>query len=229
MRELLDQDTLDAKTVWASLGGVRGLADSVLPGVVFILIQTITRQLAWAVGASLVLVAVFVIWRLARHESLQSALSGLFGVALGAVFALVTGRASENYLPGLIINAVSALALLVSLLVRRPLVGLALGALRGDASLAHENRLLLRAGALATGVWAAIAVLRLAVQLPLYLQSRADDDIVALGVVKLAMGLPLLAVGALLTWLLLRPVIVALDEIARRDGSTANTDSDAQQ
>ena len=49
-------------------------------------------------------------------------------------------------------------------------------------------------------MWAGLFLLRLLVQLPLYL----TESVVALGVVKTAMGLPLFAVGLWLTWLLVR-------------------------
>lgn len=223
MRELLEKDTLDARTMWAALGGVRGLVESTLPGVVFIIVQTATRQVVWSTVASLALVAGFTLARLIARQPLAQAMSGLVGVLLGAVLALVTGRAVQNYLPGIVINAVSALVLLGSLVVRWPLVSVLVAVFRGDVTLARQ-RLLLRAGALATGVWALISVARLAVQLPLYLHSLTDDEVTALGTAKLLMGLPLLALGVLLTWLLLRPVIAVLDAAEGEPDGESTTD-----
>ena len=49
-------------------------------------------------------------------------------------------------------------------------------------------------------MWAGLFSLRLAVQLPLYLAGA----VVALGVARIAMGVPLFAIGIWLTWLLMR-------------------------
>ena len=51
------------------------------------------------------------------------------------------------------------------------------------------------------------ASLRLAVQLPLYLAG----GLTALGVARIAMGIPLFAVGIWLSWLILRPRAVSAD------------------
>ena len=53
----------------------------------------------------------------------------------------------------------------------------------------------------ASWIWVALFSLRLAVQLPLYLASA----LTALGVARIAMGIPLFAVGIWLSWLVLRP------------------------
>ena len=52
----------------------------------------------------------------------------------------------------------------------------------------------------ATWLWAGLFAVRLAVQLPLYLAGA----VVALGVARTAMGLPLFALGLWLTWLMVR-------------------------
>ena len=57
-----------------------------------------------------------------------------------------------------------------------------------------------RAYSRASWVWVALFSLRLAVQLPLYLTGA----VVALGVTRVAMGVPLFAVGIWLSWLILR-------------------------
>ncbi len=58
----------------------------------------------------------------------------------------------------------------------------------------------MRAFVRATWLWAGLFGLRLLVQLPLYLAGA----VVALGVAKTAMGLPLFGIGLWLTWLLVR-------------------------
>ena len=57
-----------------------------------------------------------------------------------------------------------------------------------------------RAYSRASWIWVALFSLRLAVQLPLYLAGA----VVALGVARVAMGIPLFVIGIWLSWLLLR-------------------------
>ena len=54
----------------------------------------------------------------------------------------------------------------------------------------------------ATWLWAGVFGLRLAVQIPLYLQG--SDAVGWLGTAKLVMGVPLFAVGLWITWLMVR-------------------------
>lgn len=212
LTELADRDTLDASTVWKALGGVRGLFEAVLPGLLFVAVFTATTRLWWAVGASLAAVVVLAAWRLIDRGDFTQIANGLFGVLLSSGLALLTGRASANYLPGLIVNGAVALILGISVAVGWPLIGVLIAVARGDARLVHEHPLLRRAGTWATLVWMLVSLLRLGVQLPLYLQAQRDDQIATLGIVKLSMGLPLLAAGVVVSWLLLRPVTAKLDE-----------------
>jgi hypothetical protein len=84
--------------------------------------------------------------------------------------------------------------------VRRPLVGIIVTKLDGEDDAWRRDPLRVRAFVRATWLWAGLFVLRLVVQLPLYLAGA----VVALGVAKTAMGLPLFGLGMWLTWLLVR-------------------------
>ena len=44
-------------------------------------------------------------WRILRREQLTQALGGVLGIGLGAAVALVTGRAQDFFVPGLVKNA----------------------------------------------------------------------------------------------------------------------------
>jgi hypothetical protein len=114
-------------------------------------------------------------------------------VAVSAVLVLVTGDANTNYVPGFFINAAYGLAFAISLLVRRPLVGLAVGALtqRPDAAAAHR-----RLYTWLTVAWVALFAVRLAVELPLYF---SGGHIVALGIARILLGVPLYAVVLVVT------------------------------
>jgi hypothetical protein len=150
-----------------------------------------------AVGLALVLT----IARVVRRQSPVYALAGVAGVAVAGYVAQRTGRAEDFFLPGLLINIAYAGIYLVSILVGRPLIGLIVAGLSGggDGSW-HRDPARRRAYARASWVWVGLFLLRIAVQLPLYLAGA----VVALGVARVAMGLPLFAVGIWLSWLLLR-------------------------
>ena len=155
-----------------------------------------------AVGVALVLAVA----RLARKESPQFALSGLIGVAFAAFLATKTGKAENFYLPGLLLNLGYASAFFISILVRWPLVGVIFGQLQGERGWREDpERYALFARA--SWLWVGLFSLRLVVQLPLYLAGA----VVALGIARTAMGIPLFALGLWLTWRLVRPSATPAD------------------
>lgn len=185
-----------------ALGGPRGLAEAALPGVVFVVVYSVVRQLEPAIWAAVGLALGLAVLRLARRESMQQALSGLVGVAVCAFVATRTGRAEDFYLPGLWINAGYAAGYAVSILVRWPLLGLFVGPLFGEGLAWRHDPPRLRAYQLASGIWVAVFLLRLVVQWPLY----EAGMVAALGIARVAMGLPLFGLAIYLSWLVLRRV-----------------------
>jgi hypothetical protein len=184
-----------------AVGGPLGMLETALPAVAFVVAYSVSGQdtntaAVVAVGLALVLAVA----RLARRESPRHALSGLFGVALAGFIATRSGRAEDFFLPGLLANAAYASAFLISLALRKPLVGVIVRQLEPHTERGHEDARRRRAFERATWMWAGLFLLRLAVQLPLYLAGA----VVALGVARTAMGLPLFALGLWLTWLMVR-------------------------
>lgn len=183
-----------------ALGGKLGVAESGLPSAVFIVIYTVNGQvLEPALWAALVTAGVMTAVRIMRRSSLKYALGGMFGVALSAFIASRTGNAANFYLPGLIWQGGYAVVYLVSLLVRWPLIGVVLGPLLGEGLTWRDNPERRRAYTQVTWLWFGMFALRFAVQLPLYLLGMT----VALGWVKLAMGWPIFALVAWLSYLVL--------------------------
>ncbi|MEA2166775.1 MAG: hypothetical protein QOF76_75 [Solirubrobacteraceae bacterium] len=182
-----------------ALGGPWGIAESSLPAVAFVVAYTATGQdTAASAAIAIGLALVFAVARLIRRETPWRALSGVFGVAICAFVAIKSGEARNFFLPGLLLNAAYATAFAVSALIRRPLVGYVVAQLEGDGMTVDPERR--RAFLLATWMWAGLFTARLAVQLPLYLA----DATVTLGVARTAMGIPLFAVGLVLSYLLVR-------------------------
>lgn len=190
-----------AQALWAAVGGVRGLIESLLPGFLFLVVFTITQEVAPSVLIPAGVAVLFVVVRAVMRSPVMPAVVGLVGIALSAALALATGRAEENFVLGFVINAVWLVALLVSLLVRRPLVGVIASLLTGDREWRADaaKRTVLT---VTTWLWVGMFALRLGVQVPLYLAGQAA----ALAATKLVMGVPLYAALLWVTWLMVRAV-----------------------
>ena len=183
-----------------ALGGKLGVAESGLPSAVFIVIYTVNGQvLATALWCALATAAVMTTVRIVKRESLKYALGGMFAVALSAFIASRTGNAANFYLPGLIWQGGYALVYLTSILVGWPLIGVIVGPLLGEGFTWRDHPARRRAYAQVTWLWFGMFAVRFAVQLPLYLLGMT----VALGWVKLAMGWPIFALVAWLSYLVL--------------------------
>lgn len=186
-----------------AIGGVRGVVESTLPALVFVTVFVLTRELTPALVASLVVALAAVVVRLVQRTPVTQAFSGLLGIGIGVAWAWWSGRAQDFFAGGLLANVGYLVAMVVSIAVRWPAVGVVVGLLRGedtawrtDPARVRERRRFVWA----TWVMAAVFGLRLAVQVPLYL--AGESAVAALGTAKLAMGLPLFALGLWVTWLL---------------------------
>ena len=130
-------------------------------------------------------------YRLIRRQPVQHALSGLVGVLIAAFIAHRTGQARGFFLIGIITSFLYAVPFAASVLVRRPLIGLAwefLDPTPTDDEVAwHRRRPLLVAYTWATVVATAVFLLRGIVQLTLYRQNATGW----LAVARIAMGYPL--------------------------------------
>lgn len=173
-----------------AIGGTRGLLDSSLPAVLFVLVYS-RFGLRPGVTAALVLAAVLLVVRLLRKESPRYAANGFLGVAISAFVALRLGRAEGYFLPGIIFSALYGLVFAGSLLVRRPLVGVVTAALEGAGGPVSAR--LQRVYWWSTLGWAAVFGSRAVVQGALYALGRPGW----LAGARLAMGWPLtlLALG----------------------------------
>lgn len=195
-----DTQREDPPGLMDAVGGPLGMAETAIPGVAFVAVYPFAGTTPAAVVA-LAIAATLAVVRLARRETPRHALSGVVGVAFGAFIATHSGKAENFFLPGLLANAAYASAFLISVAIRRPLVGYVVGAVDGEGVGWRDDPRRVKAFTRASWVWAGLFLLRLAVQLPLYLAGA----VVALGVAKTAMGLPLFALGLWLTYRLARP------------------------
>jgi len=168
------------------LGGVRGLLESSVPVFVFVLAKLVwpLRPTLIAAIATAVAIAVF---RLSRRQTVRHAVNGLVGVGIGVALAWKTGDAKDFYLPGILLSLASAVAMVVSVAIRRPLVGwlwsLVMG---GGRTRWRDDPRLLRTFGWLTVLWASIYVIRVVIQTGLYL----TNQVTALGVARLTLGVP---------------------------------------
>jgi hypothetical protein len=190
------------RALLAAIGGVRGLVESILPGFAFLVLFTLTHELVVSVLVPVGIALLFVIARAVTKTNVTTALAGALGVGLTALLAILTNRPEDNFLPGIIINAVSVTVLLVSLAVRWPLIGVIVALIANDGGEWRTDRAKRKVLTVATWLWVGLFGLRLAVQVPLYLTERVDW----LAGTKLLMGVPLYAGLLWVTWLLVRTV-----------------------
>jgi hypothetical protein len=194
-------ETPTAKALWRAVGKTRGLVESVTPGLGFLITYTVTGELLLSVAAPAALAVVFIVARWLGKSPMMPAVAGLVGIGASAGVALWSGRAEDNFLLGFVVNGLWVLALLVSLVASRPLVGYLAGVLAGDPEWrSHPGTR--RIALVATWLWVGLFSLRLVVQVPLYLAGSVG----ALAATKLIMGPPLYAAWLWVTWLLYRAV-----------------------
>ena len=185
-----------------ALGGKRGLIDSGLPAVVFVLVNSVVQAfgsreaaLNAAIVASVVSGLVIIALRLFRKETLQQAISGFLGLAIAVFFARRSGEARGFFLPGIFINIGYGVVFLGSALVGRPLVGAIYAAVDGLDKRWREDPRLRRMFAYASVGWALVFASRAVVQSMLYVMDRPG----LLAASKLLMGWPLTIAAVALT------------------------------
>ena len=196
----------DQKKVVDALGGKKGLLDSGLPSLVFLIAFNVTKDLQSSATAAIITGLILAILRLVKKDTLQHVVTGLIGVVFCAFLARKTGSAVDYYLPGLIINIVYGSVYLVANVVGLPILGLVLGPILGEnlhwRKVAERKRAYIKASWLWVGLFAS----RLIVQYPLYKTGNLN----ALGTARLVMGYPLFAAVAWGSWLIIRKVPAAI-------------------
>jgi hypothetical protein len=166
------------------------MVEAAVPVTVFVAVNLVW-SLQPALVASLALAAVIAVARLAQRRPIRYAVNGLLGIGLGAAVAWRTGEARDFYLPGIWISYGYAAAMILSVVLRHPLIGwlwsVMFAAGRSDW---REQPRLMRTFVWLTLLWAAVWILKVSAQAWLYL---ADQEHL-LGAARLALGAPPYAV-----------------------------------
>jgi Protein of unknown function (DUF3159) len=179
------------------MGGVSGLVSASVPTSAYVIANAIAgldAAVVVAVGASVGLIVL----RKIRKESIQPAVSGLLGVVVAALIAFYTGSAEGYFLPGIWVSLVMAVVFAVSVLVRRPLVGVLWNLLTsaGRRRSWHTDKVALHAFDVATLAFVAVFAARFVIQDWLYGVGSAGG----LAFARIAMGYPLIALALLVTY-----------------------------
>ena len=183
----------------AQMGGVSGLIYSALPVAVLVPVNT-AFGLMPALLSALGVAAAILVWRLIRRDSVQPAVAGFIGVGISALIAWLVGASKGYFLLGIWTSLIWAVVFTLSILVRRPVVGYVWSWINGHDRAWRKSSRAVLAFDLATLTWVVVFAARFVVQHHLY-----DADKTGwLGVARIAMGWPLAAVGALVTYLAIR-------------------------
>ena len=190
----------DREKVLQAFGGKKGLIDSGIPSVIFLVTFNISGLLQTALYASIVISAILTIARLVRRDTVQHAVSGFIGVLICAWFANRTGNASDLYIPKLLTNLGYGSLYLIANLAGWPILGLLLGPILGENLKWRNHPERKRAYIRASWLWVLMFFTRIAVQYPIYRSGNVN----LLGTVNLAMGYPLFIATAYGSWLILK-------------------------
>jgi len=190
----------DREKVLQAFGGKKGLIDSGIPAVIFLVVFNIVDALRPALISAIAVSALLTLIRLARRETVQHAMSGFIGVLICAWFANRTGNASDLYIPKLLTNLGYGTVYLIGNLMGWPIMGLVLGPILGENLKWRNHPERKRAYTLASWLWVAMFFTRIAVQYPIYRTGNVN----LLGTVNLAMGYPLFIATAYGTWQIIK-------------------------
>jgi hypothetical protein len=218
-----DTQTDDARAVteaalFEAFGGVRGMVETVLPGLLFVTIFTINKDLHLSAIAALAVSLLLVVVRLVMRDTVKHAFSGVFGVAFGVVFAMMTGNAKDFYLPGMLYTLGLALAYIVTAMAGVPLIGLMLGPVfKENLSWRTRNPGRKKAYTKASLAWGLIFLAKYAILFPLYWWGDATQ----LGWVLIALKLPPMVLAVYFTWVFLAKAPPPIDVIAEWEAKEA--------
>lgn len=186
--------------LWNAMGGALGIVETVLPGLLFVTVFTLTLNPWSAIAISVAASVLFTAYRLIRRQAATQALVGLLGVVISAILAIMSNKPEDNFVVGMATNGVYGAVFLISILAGWPIIGIVVGLVRSEGTKWRKNRHHKRVYVGVTAMWVAMFALRLAVEYPLYLAG----DIAGLGTAKLVLGLPLYVPVLALTWLIVR-------------------------
>ncbi len=191
--------------LFALIGGPRGALESILPPAVFIFTYVASGDnVWWASGIAVAVAVAFAIWRIAEGKRPTRSVGALFVVAISAYIAVKTGSAAAFFWPRVLINVVSAMAFVFSIVIRWPLLGVIVGPLVGTRMRWRDDPDLVRAYGRASWLWVALCLIRAAILIPL-IEEEALLPLALTG----ALFYALVIATVLLSWVVIRRTLPA--------------------
>lgn len=216
-----DVETVEAvvrRQMAKSLGGRRGMLEAGLPGLAFTLIWIVTKDLAASLIAGLAVAGVALVLRLVQRSTLQYVANAIVGIGVGWLVVHIAqglGGSKEDqalafFAPGVVITGVYTVLMVVSCVVRWPVIGFMVGSVAGDPLEWHEDPQIVRLCSRLTWLFLAPGALLVVIEgvvLLLGFSGAMDKPaaVAVLGIMRLGVGWPLrLAAWSGMVWLLAR-------------------------
>lgn len=190
---------INAKSLVSAVGGLWGLIETALPAISFSASYGAWKNVTLSVSLAVGMTILIFVSQIIRKRPIMNAISSLIGIGIAAWLALAGGSdgstARDFYVKDLFSTSFSAILLLSSIALRRPIMGYVLNAFDAAADDWRSHRQILKRMNWLTLFWSALFLVRLSVVIPLYLA----NEVVAMGYVKTALGLPLYGLWLWLT------------------------------
>ena len=192
------------KDLLATLGGPIGILESLIPGTVYVTLFGFTLNVFLSAVVAGVTSLLFAVLQVLRKRPLTQVIAGVVGLGISVYLPLRDGlsntHAADYFVPGLLTNLGYAAAFGISILVRHPLAAIALSFLSENAKSWKTDKAVYRRFFWITIMWLAMFLVRLVIEVPLYLANQ----VAALGVAKLFLGTPFYALIIWFSWLMAR-------------------------
>lgn len=187
-------------SLFSLLGGWRTVIEGIASRALFAMAYQLTADVLTSALVAVGGVVVLAVIRVCTDRKFWQAAVALVMVGVSALLAGNTGQGEDFYLIGVLTSVAAATILLVSILVRWPVVGIAVGAARGERFAWRRDRGQVRRYQLCTAVFLTKFVLASAAQVPLYLAG----EVVALGVVTTLLNPTAIGLCGYVCWRILR-------------------------
>jgi Protein of unknown function (DUF3159) len=194
-------ETSASERIRQTMFSSQGIVDTLVGPLIFLVLYKLAGLDAALIGAGAAALAVVGVRRL-RGQQLTSAWYGVAGVLLGAALAKATGSGNGYFLPKVASNAFYGLAFLVSVLIGKPLIGIAWAFFHRQPLAWGYRAEVRRVFAALTLMWAGGYFLRASVYGVLIASGK--DRTGSLATVSLVLGLPLTAALLAVTLLVIR-------------------------
>jgi Protein of unknown function (DUF3159) len=192
--------TQRSESLFAAIGGWRTVAEIFASRVLFLISYLVTGRVWLSALVAVCGVVVFAVFRVWADRKYWQAFAGLVMVGISALLAGSTGEGVNFYLPDIVRNVGAAAVVALSMLVGLPVIGMLVGAARGEGLSWRRDRARRRPYQLCTAVFLAKFVIAPLVMTPLYLAGQ----VVALGIVATLVGTPAIALCVYFSWRILR-------------------------